>query len=147
MNLRYFFNKYKLCKKKKFVILFLNKRVTYVTIYLFQEVYLVNQEEIKLLNKMKKLGRESKCRFKIRKDRDYLQDLLDIGIIEERAWEEVLLLNKNFYFLDLKPNYFKNKNVLLFKKQINNKDVYIKLELEIIGNEKVVCWSFHNDNE
>lgn len=107
----------------------------------------MNQEEIKLLNKMKKLVRESKCRFKIRKDRDYVQDLLDIGITEERAWEEILLLNKNFYFLDPKPSYLKNKNILLFKKKINFQDVYIKLELEIIDNQNVVCWSFHKDYE
>lgn len=106
---------------------------------------LVNQEEVILLSKMKKLVRESKCRFKIRQDRDYLQDLLDIGITEERAWEEILLLNKNFYFLDPKPNYLKKNAILLFKKKINAKDVYIKLELETINNEEVVCWSFHID--
>jgi len=94
---------------------------------------------------MKKLVRDGKYRFKIRKDRDYLQDLLDIGITEERAWEEILLLNRNFYFLDPKTNYLKIKNILVFKKQINGKEVYIKLELETIDMELVVCWSFHND--
>lgn len=109
----------------------------------------MNQQQIELLNKMKKLVYSGKRRFVIRKDRDYLEDLNELGITEESAWNEhILYLNKNFYYPDSKPNYSKDEDVsLTFKKKINGKNAYIKIKLEKILNEETVCLSFHIDNK
>ncbi len=88
----------------------------------------MNNEQIKLLNRMKQLIRTNKKKFKIRKDRDYLEDLKEIGITIEDAWKQILTLNTNFYFIDNKPFYNQSQNTLTFKKTINKKSVYIKLE-------------------
>lgn len=109
----------------------------------------MNQEQIKLLNKMKKLIKEGKRRFISRPDRDYLEDLLDFGLTEEAAWENhILYLNTNFYFIDPKPIYTKDDNLTLtFKKIIDKKTAYIKLRLEKTSTEETVCLSFHEDNK
>ena len=108
----------------------------------------MNGEQLKILTKMKKLIKEGKRKFLIRKDRDYLQDLLELGISETEAWNIILELNKNFYFNDPKPSYFKTTNTLIFKRQINGIVVYIKLTIEENNNKEeiVVCISFHKDN-
>lgn len=106
----------------------------------------MNVEQIKLLNKMKKLIRDGKRRFELRGDRDYILDLLDLGITEEKAWGEILLLNAYFYVVDYKPSYKKSSNSLVFKKEINHIMAYIKLKIEIGNDEEiVVCLSFHRD--
>lgn len=118
--------------------------VTYVTI----ELNLgdgMNCEQIKLLTKMKKLISENKRKVLIRKDRDYLEDLLEIGINLEDMWKEILSLNKNFYFPDPLPIYYQTENTLTFKKIINGYLTYIKLTIENKNNEKVVVISFHKD--
>lgn len=51
------------------------------------------------------------------------------------------------FFVDPRPNYYNDSNTLIFKKIINNYRVYIKLKIEIINGEEVVCWSFHKDGE
>ena len=98
---------------------------------------------------MKKLIREGKRKFLIRKDRDYLQDLLEPGISETEAWNIILELNKNFYFNNPKPSYFKTTNTLIFKKQINGIVAYIKLTIEENNNKEeiAVCISFHEDKK
>jgi hypothetical protein len=48
-------------------------------------------------------------------------------------------------YLDNKPYYHQSENKLTFKKLINKNMVYIKLTIEIINEEEVVCWSFHKD--
>lgn len=107
----------------------------------------MNQEQIKLLTHMKKLIRSGKKRFAIRKDRDYLKELELIGITEHEAWfSHILYLNNNMFFVDPKPRYKSTKNTLIFKKIIKNKLVYIKLYLEKMKEEEVVCLSFHIDD-
>ena len=74
-------------------------------------------EQLKLLTKMKKLITKGNKRFANRKDRDYLEELLEIGITESLAWQE-----------------------------INGNRVYIKLKIEEYNNKKMtVCLSFHLD--
>lgn len=107
----------------------------------------MNQQDIKLLNKMKRLIRIGQKRFNERKDRDYKKDLSKLFLTEEEAWNQILSLNINLFFIDPKPNYLKDKNTLVFKKVINKTKVYIKLKIEIINDEEVVCWSFHRDGE
>lgn len=103
----------------------------------------MNVTQIKELSKIKKLVKLGKRKFVQRKDCDYLQDLLEIGITEEEAWNHVLYLNKNFWFIDPLPSYNKSsKDALVFKKQINGILVYIKIKIE---NEIVICLSFHKD--
>ncbi len=101
-------------------------------------------EQIKLLTRMKKLINQGHRRFEVRKDRDYLQDLLDIGITESEAWNEILLLSVYDYRQDYRPFYNREGSAaLIFKKIINGYMVYIKLKLE--KDEIVVCLSFHLD--
>lgn len=47
-------------------------------------------EQLRLWSKMRKLIKEGKRRFKPRDDRDYLQDLLELGISESEAWNFIL---------------------------------------------------------
>lgn len=104
----------------------------------------MNMDQLRLLSYMKKLIKEGKRRFKTRKDRDYLQDLLEIGISESEAWNFILELNSNFYFCDPKPSYYSQNDILIFKRKINGIDTYIKLAIEQNNNgEETVCWSFH----
>lgn len=109
----------------------------------------MNSEQNKLLSKMKKLIKQGKRRFQIRKDRNYIDDLLEIGITVEEAWNQILSLNCNYFFYDTLPNYKTSSNSLIFKKKINNILIYIKLKLEIENDneEIVVCLSFHKDNK
>lgn len=108
----------------------------------------MNNDQLKILSKMKKLIKLGKRRFQIRRDRDYLLDLLELGISESEAWNVILELNKHFYFNDPKPSYYKNTDTLIFKKQINGVVAYIKLKIENNNNQEeiVVCISFHEDN-
>ncbi len=106
----------------------------------------MNQEQLKLLSKMKKLITAGNRRFQIRKDRDYLEALAELGISEEEAWNNYILsLNSNFYIPDKKPNYSRGTEALTFLRKINSKDAYIKLKIEQNNNnvEEIVCLSFH----
>lgn len=107
----------------------------------------MTSSQIKALSEIKKLVMAGQRKFSQRKDCDYLQDLLEIGITEEEAWNQVLYLNKNFWFVDPKPIHSKNSDdALLFKKQINGILVYIKIKIEVENdNEMAVCLSFHKD--
>ena len=81
-----------------------------------------------------------------RKDRDYLEELLEIGITESLAWQEILTLSSYNYLQDYKPFYSKSEKSLVFKKDINGNRVYIKLKIEEYNNkEMTVCLSFHID--
>ncbi|MBP3635029.1 MAG: hypothetical protein J6J17_01030 [Bacilli bacterium] len=104
----------------------------------------MNQEQIRLFSKMKKLINQKKKRFLVRNDgTDYVADLLELGISEEEAWREILNLNNYFYYPDPKPYYY-GSGALTFKKQINGLDTYIKLKIEDNGDgEETVCLSFH----
>lgn len=104
----------------------------------------MNQEQIMLLSKMKKLIIKNKRRFAIRNDEtDYISDLAELGLTEDEAWNEILKLNNYFYYPDTRPYYY-GSGALIFKKKINENIAYIKLKIEI-GNfgEETVCLSFH----
>ncbi len=106
----------------------------------------MTREQIKLLLLMKNLIRSGKRRFATRKDRNYSQELFEIGIMEEDAWKEILSLSSINYVVDYKPFYAKSKNTLTFKKRIKGELVYIKLTIEEYNSEKeTVCLSFHID--
>lgn len=107
----------------------------------------MNQEQLRLLNKMKKLIIAKKRKFENRIDRNYIDDLLELGLDVESAWNQILMLNNNFYFFDPMPSYKKDNNVLIFKKNINGILTYIKLKLQNYNDEIVVCLSFHRDNK
>jgi len=79
----------------------------------------MTHEQLKLLSQMKKLIKNGKCRFQVRNDRDYLEELLNLGISEREAWNYILTLNSNFYVHDFKPNYLINGESLIFKRLIN----------------------------
>ncbi len=108
----------------------------------------MNSTQIKLFSTMKKLIVLGNRRFVIRKDRDYLSDLLEIGITEEEAWNHILTLNKHFFYIDPKPIYAKSGEALIFIRDINEVTTYIKLKIENDnGKDEVVCLSFHKDNK
>lgn len=104
-------------------------------------------EQLKQFSKMKKLIIKGNKKFACRSDRDYIEELLNIGITEELAWQEILTLSAHNYVYDYKPIYFKNNDdALIFKKYINNYLVYIKIKIEKYNNEEsTVCLSFHID--
>lgn len=104
-------------------------------------------EQLKKLSRMKKLIKNGKRRFLSRKDRDYIQELLDIGITEEDAWREILQLTAYDYIDDYRPIYYKvSDDALTFKKLVNGYKVYIKIKIEEYNNEEAtVCLSFHID--
>ena len=103
-------------------------------------------EQLKLLSKMKKLIVKGNKKFEPRKDRDYVGELLEIGITESVAWQEILTLSSYNYVPDYKPFYLKSDSSLVFKKDINGNRVYIKLKIEEYNNkEMTVCLSFHID--
>ena len=79
----------------------------------------MNSTQIKLFSNMRKLISNGKRRFECRPDRDYVEDLLEIGITEEEAWRYILELNCHFYIPDSKPNYSRNGESLIFKREIN----------------------------
>lgn len=56
----------------------------------------MNQSQIILLAKAKKLIKEVKRRFANRPDRDYVEDLLGFGLTEEAAWNCILGLNLHY---------------------------------------------------
>lgn len=106
----------------------------------------MTNSQIKLLSKMKKLIREGKRRFALRRDCDYVQALFELGITEEEAWNYILRLNSYYYCHDYKPFYSKSGESLVFKMRINNNIAYIKLKIEEYNNEEeTVCLSFHKD--
>lgn len=106
----------------------------------------MDNRQQRLLNEMKKLIRKGKRRFADRSDRDIVSDLAELGLTPEDAWNIILGLNSNFYFVDSKPYYLQSNNLLTFKRKIRKINVYIKLLLEKnINNEIVVCLSFHRD--
>lgn len=72
-------------------------------------------EQLKLLAKMKKLITKGNKKFAPRKDRDYIEELLEIGISENLAWQEVLTLSSYNYVPDYKPFYLKTENTYLKK--------------------------------
>ncbi len=97
------------------------------------------------LSEIKKLVRKGECEFVNREDRDYVTDLLELGITEEEAWKYVLYLTCNQIYPDLRSPHSRNDlNTLIFKRMINGQEVYIKLKIEERRNgEKAVCLSFH----
>lgn len=107
----------------------------------------MNSTQLKLLSKMKNLISNGQRRFEGRKDRDYLEDLLEIGITPEEAWKVILELNKNFYFPDPKPNYLVEGESLTFKREINGVLAYIKIKIDNNREDEVVCLSFHKDKK
>lgn len=107
----------------------------------------MNNEQIKLLSKMKKLIISNRRRFILRKNRDYVKELIELGITEEEAWNYILSLNANYYVVDYKPGYNASSNSLTFKRKIKNEIAYIKLKIEVYEKEEeTVCLSFHIDH-
>ncbi len=103
-------------------------------------------EQLKLLSRMKKLIIMGNRKFANRKDRDYVEELMEIGITETFAWQEILTLSAYNYIPEYKPLYTKGENALIFKKDINGNRVYIKLKIEEYNNKDMtVCISFHID--
>lgn len=108
---------------------------------------LMNGDQIRLLSEIKKLIKLNKKYFKSRNDRNYLEDLLNLGLTEEEAWQHIYYLKPQFYFVDPKPIFSKSlKKCLTFKKLINNKIAYIKLCIDD-DTVEAECWSFHEDKK
>lgn len=108
---------------------------------------LMNGDQIRLLSEIKKLIKLNKKHFKSRNDRNYLEDLLNLGLTEEESWQHIYYLKPQFYFVDPEPIFSKSlKKCLTFKKLINNKIAYIKLYIDD-DTVEAECWSFHEDKK
>lgn len=108
---------------------------------------LMNGDQIRLLSEIKKLIKLNKKHFKSRNDRNYLEDLLNLGLTEEEAWQHIYYLKPQFYFVDPEPIFSKSlKKCLTFKKLINNKIACIKLCIDD-DTVETECWSFHEDKK
>ena len=108
---------------------------------------LMNGDQIRLLSEIKKLIKLNKKHFKSRNDRNYLEDLLNLGLTEEEAWQHIFYLKPQFYFVDPEPIFSKSlKKCLTFKKLINNKIACIKLCIDD-DTVETECWSFHEDKK
>lgn len=101
-------------------------------------------EVISFLTQAKILIRNGK---RIINRKNYIQDLLDIGIININiVWETILSLTIHDWVHDYKPTYYINSEAFVFKRLINGYQVYIKLSIELNNNEDyLVCISFHKD--
>lgn len=75
------------------------------------------------------------------------QALLDIGIMKEKdIWNHILLLEiEDCIKIDRDRDYSRDMNseVYIFKKNINQVVVYIKLTM---NNRGIICISFHESN-
>ena len=73
------------------------------------------------------------------------QLLIDIGIMKiNQIWEHILTLNVSDCVkvdFDYEKRRDTNSEIFVFKKMINNKNVYIKLILS--NNSIIICISFH----
>ena len=49
----------------------------------------MNGDQIRLLSEIKKLIKLNKKHFKSRNDRNYLEDMLNLGLTEEEAWQHI----------------------------------------------------------
>lgn len=79
----------------------------------------------------------------------YLQAILDLGIVKkEDIWNYILELKEEDCF-DVSPDRDvkrdMNSEVFEFKKEINGQLAYIKLTLRSNGEDKIICFSFHED--
>ena len=130
-----------------YVTILLVKGINRITFFDWMVVVSMTGEQVKLLAKMKKLINKGCKKFACRRDRDYIQELLDIGISESVAWQEILTLSSNNYYPDHKL-FSADEDALIFKKYINSHIVYIKIKIEQYNNnEMVVCLSFHIDHK
>lgn len=107
----------------------------------------MNNKEIQMLKKMKQLISNGKCKFKKRHDRDYLEDLINLGITIDDAWDIILRLKPQTFFYDEYYNITSLDNALTFHWLVNGKVAYIKLKIEYENGEETVCWSFHEDGK
>ena len=108
---------------------------------------LMNGDQIRLLSEIKKLIKLNKKHFKSRNDRNYLEDLLNLGLTEEESWQHIYYLKPQFYFVDPEPIFSKSlKKCLTFKKLIDNKIACIKLCIDD-DTVEAECWSFHEDRK
>lgn len=82
--------------------------------------------QIKLLSKMKKLINMGNKRFILRKDRNYVQELLDLDITEKEAWDYILSLNANYYVVDYKPNYASSNDSLVLREELGRELLILK---------------------
>lgn len=105
----------------------------------------MNNDEIKKLKRIKALVSVGKRRFIQRNDRNYVDDLYNLGITEDEAWQKVLLLKPNAFYREDNYDILGNKHALVFHWLIKGKIAYIKLDIEIVNGEEAVCWSFHEN--
>ncbi len=86
-----------------------------------------------------------------RKKVNYKQAIIDIGIInKEDIWKYILELKEEDCFdvsFDRDTRRDTNSEIFEFKKEINKKNVYIKLTYRETNQGLVVCLSFHEDSK
>lgn len=76
--------------------------------------------------------------------RENIEDLAQLGLTKKNRNEEIIKLSLADYCKDPEPDKDKPGKIWIFGKQIGNKEVYIKLKIAQVGEEKIAkCLSFH----
>ena len=79
--------------------------------------------------------------------RENIDNLAQLGLTKKNRNEEIMTLSLVDYCKGPEPDKDKSGEIWVFGKQIGNKEVYIKLKIAQVGDEKIAkCLSFHAAN-
>lgn len=79
--------------------------------------------------------------------KENIKALADLGLTKKNCKHEIISLSVSDYCEGPKPDKDKPGYIWVFGKEIDGKEVYIKLKIARVGKEKIAkCISFHTAN-
>lgn len=76
--------------------------------------------------------------------RENIENLAQLGLTKKNRNEEIMTLSLTNYCKGPEPDKDKPGEIWIFGKQVGNKEIYIKLKIAQVGEEKIAkCLSFH----
>lgn len=76
--------------------------------------------------------------------RENIENLAQLGLTKKNRNEEIMTLALTNYCKGPEPDKDKPGEIWIFGKQVGNKEIYIKLKIAQVGEEKIAkCLSFH----
>lgn len=76
--------------------------------------------------------------------RENIENLAQLGLTKKNRSEEIMTLSLTNYCKGPEPDKDKPGEIWIFGKQVGNKEIYIKLKIAQVGEEKIAkCLSFH----
>jgi len=79
--------------------------------------------------------------------RETNENLAQLGLTKKNCKEEIITLSLANYCKCPEPDRDKLGEIWVFGKQVEDKEVYIKLKIAQVGEEKIAkCLSFHTPN-